>query len=53
MTARGQKRLALLAAVAAVGLLLAANAHLVMAAFRSQPDCVAVEGAVAPAKRVC
>lgn len=53
MTVRDQKRLALLGAAAAIGILIAANAHLVLAALGSQPDCVAVEGAAMPAKRAC
>lgn len=53
MTVRTQKRLALLAAAVAIGLLLAANAHLIAVALGSQPECVAVEGAHAPAKRAC
>lgn len=53
MSQRTQKRLALLGALAFVGLVAAANAQLVTAAFRSQPDCVAVEGAAMPSKRVC
>ena len=48
-----QKRLAVLGALAFVGLLVAANAQLVTAAFRSQPACVAVDGAATPSKRVC
>ncbi len=52
MTGRGQKRLALMAALAALGLIVAANAHLVVVALGSQPDCVAVDGP-APARRAC
>lgn len=52
MTVRMQKRLALAAAAAALGLLVAANAHLVAVAFSSHPGCVAVEGTL-PAKRAC
>jgi hypothetical protein len=37
----GTLRLLLVAAVVIVGVLLAANAHLVYVAFSSQPDCVA------------
>ncbi|WP_332702190.1 hypothetical protein [Devosia sp.] len=36
----GTRRLLLIAAVVIVGVLLAANAHLVYVAFSSQPDCV-------------
>ena len=53
MTAAAQKRLAVLGALAAFGLVVAANAHLVAAALHSQPACVAVDGAAAPAKRAC
>lgn len=48
-----QKRLALIAALAAMALVLAANAHLVVVAFGSQPACVATEAAAAPARRAC
>lgn len=48
-----QKRLALIAALAALGLVLAANAHLVVVAFGSQPACVATDDAAAPARRAC
>lgn len=37
---RGTRRLLALVGVVIVGVLLAANAHLVYAAFSSQPDCV-------------
>lgn len=53
MTPRAQRRLALAGAAAALGLVLAANAHLVAVAVDSQPDCVAVDGGAAPAKRAC
>lgn len=53
MSPRTQGRLALAAVAAALAVVLAANAHLVVAAFRSQPACVSVDGAVLPAKRVC
>ena len=36
----GTRRLLLVAAAVIVGVLLAANAHLVYVAFSSQPDCV-------------
>jgi hypothetical protein len=36
----GTLRLLLVAAVVIIGVLLAANAHLVYVAFSSQPDCV-------------
>lgn len=53
MTRDTQRRLAITGAVAAVGLLLAANAHLVVVALGSQPDCVARGDAALPAKRAC
>lgn len=53
MTPRAQGRLALAAAAAGLMLVLAANAQLFLAAVRSQPGCVAVEAAAAPAKRAC
>ncbi len=53
MTRRGQKIAALSAAATALAVLLAANAHLVAVALGSQPDCVVVEGAAAPAKPAC
>jgi len=53
MSVATQKRLAILGAVAAVALLVAANAHLVTSAVRSQPPCVAVDGAAAPARPAC
>ncbi|MFA7434118.1 MAG: hypothetical protein WCZ72_10465 [Gemmobacter sp.] len=48
-----QKRLALLGALAALGLVLAANAHLLAVALESRPACVATDAAAAPAKRAC
>ena len=53
MTARLQKRLAIAGAVLFVGLVLAANAQLLVAAIGSQPECVASEAAATPAKRAC
>lgn len=53
MSAALQKRLALVAALAAMALVLAANAHLVVVAFGSQPACVATHDAAAPARRAC
>lgn len=53
MTARTQGRLAIAAAAAGLVLLVAANAQMLVAAIRSQPGCVAVEGSAAPAKRAC
>lgn len=53
MTATSQRRLALIAAGTALTVILAANAHLLVAAFGSQPDCVLAEGAAIPAKRSC
>ncbi|MCR6670573.1 hypothetical protein [Devosia ginsengisoli] len=38
---RGTRRMLAIAAIVIVGVLLAANAHLVYVAFSSQPDCVA------------
>lgn len=52
MNAIAQKRLAIAAALAAIGLFLAANAHLVTVAVRSQPDCKLAHGTM-PAKRAC
>lgn len=48
-----QKTLAIAAAVLGLGVFVAANVHLVMAAFRSAPACTAPEGAAQPARRVC
>lgn len=53
MTLRRQKYLAAFGALVAVGIVLAANAHLVVVAFESQPACVAVADAAQPAKRAC
>lgn len=53
MTAAAQKRLAVLAALLAVTVVMGANAHLLAVAFDSQPRCVAEDGGAAPAKRAC
>lgn len=53
MNVTNQKRLAIAGALAALGVFIAANVHLVTAALRSQPSCVGIEGAPAPAKRAC
>ena len=53
MTAAMQKRLAWGAAAVALAVFGFANAHLIAAAYQSQPACVAVEGAAMPAKRAC
>ncbi|WP_165352863.1 hypothetical protein [Loktanella sp. IMCC34160] len=53
MTATAQKRLAVLAALLAVTIVVGANGQLLSVAFRSQPACVAVDRAATPAKRVC
>ena len=52
MTVRTQKRLAIAAALAVTVAFLAANAHLVVVAMRSQPDCKAATGAM-PARHAC
>ncbi len=48
-----QKRLALGAAILGLAVVLGANVHLVIAAFRSQPPCVANAGAPMPARPAC
>ncbi len=53
MSDLAQKRLAIAGVVAAAALFVGANVQLFSAAFRSQPECVAVEGAAMPAKSVC
>lgn len=53
MTRESQKRLAILGAVVLAGLFLAANAHLLTVAVRSQPDCVAPAPDKPPARRAC
>lgn len=54
MTPRRQKRLAIAAAVIGLGVFLAANAHLAIVAYQSQPPCTAAdETAPMPAKPVC
>lgn len=52
MTGRHQKMLAIAAAVALAGGIVAANAHLLSVAIGSQPACTAVAG-VEPARRAC
>ncbi|MFV0300620.1 MAG: hypothetical protein ACK5IP_07035 [Paracoccus sp. (in: a-proteobacteria)] len=52
MTAGTQKRLAIVAALAVAILFVAANAHLIVVALRSQPDCTLATGAM-PARRAC
>jgi len=53
MTPARQRTLAVAAAVAVVAGFLAANAHLVTVAFRSQPACTVAEAGPAPAQHVC
>ncbi|WP_323005321.1 hypothetical protein [Pseudorhodobacter sp.] len=53
MTVTTQKRLAIGGALLLLGIFVAANVQLFLAAFGSQPACVAVEGAGIPAKRAC
>lgn len=53
MTTATQKRLAIAAAILGVALVIGANANLVIAAFRSQPDCAARPGAAMPARPAC
>lgn len=53
MTATAQRRLAILGAVLLAGLFVAANAHLMTVALRSQSDCIDPAPDKAPAKRVC
>jgi hypothetical protein len=50
---RAQKHLAILTAAIVIGLILAANAHLVTVAFTSMPDCVQPSPGKAPARSVC
>lgn len=53
MSPSAQKRLAWLGVALVVLIFLGANAHLVVVAFQSQPDCVVVPGGPAPAKPAC
>lgn len=53
MTPATQKRLAILGALALVAVFLGANAHLIVVAVQSQPDCVAVSPDRAPARHAC
>ncbi|MFV0491913.1 MAG: hypothetical protein ACK5M4_08850 [Pseudorhodobacter sp.] len=52
MTPARQKKLAITAALAAILVFLAANAHLLSVAFSSAPACTARADA-APARRAC
>jgi hypothetical protein len=53
MTPIRQRALAVAAAIALAAAFLAANAHLVTVAVRSQPACVATDAGPAPAQRIC
>lgn len=53
MTPATQKPLAVAAVALGLMLVLGANAHLVIAAFHSQPDCVAKPDAPLPARPAC
>lgn len=53
MTLISQRRLAILGAVVLAGVFLAANAHLLTVALRSQPDCIAPAPDKPPARRAC
>lgn len=53
MTRARQRSLAIAAAAAVAAAFLAANAHLVTVASRSQPACVATDAGPLPAKRDC
>lgn len=51
MTVTSQRRLAILGALAFVGIFIAANAHLITVAFGSQPECTL--SAATAAKPAC
>lgn len=53
MSPARQRSLALAGAAAVVAAVLAANLHLVVAAVNSQPGCVAIADAPAPARHSC
>ena len=53
MTPSRQRILAIAAAVAVAAAFLAANAHLVTVAVRSEPACVATDAVPLPARHVC
>lgn len=53
MTARNQRRLAILGAGMAVAVFVGANAHLIAVAFQSQPECGAISSERAPARHSC
>ena len=53
MTASAQKYLAIAGVAVALGVFAVGTAQLFVAAFGSQPDCVAVENGAVPSKRSC
>lgn len=53
MTVVTQRRLAWAGAAVLIAVFIAANLHLVLAAVRSQPDCVVRDGASVPARHSC
>lgn len=53
MNARVQRRLAILGALSGAALFVAANVHLIVRAFQSQPACVVTETGPLPAQRAC
>lgn len=53
MSGAAQRRLAILGTILAVGLFVAANAHLIIFAFQSQNGCVTPAPDRMPAKRAC
>lgn len=53
MTPATQKRLAVAGVALGLMLVLGANAHLVVAAIRSQPPCIAKASAPLPAQPAC
>lgn len=53
MTIAMQKRLAIAGAVIGIAVFLAANLHLVVTAYRSQPACTLVDTSDVPARRDC
>ncbi len=53
MSLSAQKWLALAGAAVGIGLFLAANAHLFVVAFDSQPACAVKDSGPAPARKAC